>query len=93
MNYARSEDFKYLAGILQKNLSEYICLARYGKLARGIKAKIAEQAGCKALILYSDPVDYNPITDDLSFPRASWRMPGEFQEKIFLSLKSKHLNN
>ena len=87
MNYARSEDFKYLEGILPKNLSEFICLARYGKLARGIKANIAEQAGCKALILYSDPVDYNPQNDDLSYPTESWRMPGELLEKIFSVIK------
>ena len=37
-----------------------ICIARYGEIFRGNKARYAEQYGCIGLILFSDQADYAP---------------------------------
>ncbi|EJT97553.1 Zn-dependent exopeptidase [Dacryopinax primogenitus] len=38
-----------------------IALVQYGKLFRGLKVKAAEEAGCSACLIYSDPVDDNGV--------------------------------
>jgi hypothetical protein len=35
-----------------------ICIARYGKIFRGNKARFAEEYGCSGLILFSDSINY-----------------------------------
>ena len=62
-NYGRREDFELLAkyGV---NVSGAIVIARYGKLFRGSKADNANNAGAKALLIYSDPADYAPEGTD-----------------------------
>ena len=57
MNYARIDDFLYL----EKEgypIEDHVCIARYGKIFRGNKARYAENFGCIALILFSDEGDY-----------------------------------
>eukprot|EP01080_Neovahlkampfia_damariscottae_P009295 gene9295-1383_t len=56
VNYGRKEDFDHLKK-LNYNLTNSIVISRYGKLFRGIKVRNAEKAGCKGIIIYSDPQD------------------------------------
>jgi len=60
VNYGRYEDYEMLAS-LAVNVTGGVCIARYGYLFRGSKAKEAEKHGCIALIIYSDPVDYGGV--------------------------------
>ncbi|XP_078671117.1 putative N-acetylated-alpha-linked acidic dipeptidase [Branchiostoma floridae x Branchiostoma belcheri] len=55
VNFARAEDFQTLVQGLGVDVTGKICIARYGKIFRGNKAKLASQFGCAGLILYSDP--------------------------------------
>ena len=41
-------------------MTDAICFVRYGKIFRGNKARFAEQAGCKGMVLFSDKADYAP---------------------------------
>ncbi|MSR41335.1 MAG: M28 family peptidase [Phycisphaerales bacterium] len=56
VNYGTREDFAQLAtlGIETKGK---IALARYGGNFRGYKAKFAQDAGCSALVIFTDPSD------------------------------------
>ena len=56
VNYGRKEDFEYLKKI-GISLEGKIVIARYGGNFRGYKAKFAEEAGAKGLIIYTDPGD------------------------------------
>eukprot|EP00808_Paulinella_micropora_P019235 g67823.t1 len=56
VNYARREDFLLLQD-LGVSCSGRVAIARYGKGHRGVKAMLAQQFGCSALLLYSDPAD------------------------------------
>ncbi|EDV20314.1 uncharacterized protein TRIADDRAFT_64334 [Trichoplax adhaerens] len=60
VNYARQEDFVKLENDFKLTCKNRIAIARYGKIFRGDKARIAERFNCKGLILYSDPADYAP---------------------------------
>ncbi|XP_078674667.1 putative N-acetylated-alpha-linked acidic dipeptidase [Branchiostoma floridae x Branchiostoma belcheri] len=55
VNFARAEDFQTLVRDLGVDPTGKICIARYGKIFRGNKAKLAAQFGCAGLVLYSDP--------------------------------------
>ncbi|KAI8490332.1 hypothetical protein Bbelb_320700 [Branchiostoma belcheri] len=55
VNFARAEDFQTLVQDLGVDVTGKICIARYGKIFRGNKAKLSAQFGCAGLILYSDP--------------------------------------
>jgi len=61
VNYGRKKDFKKLTdnGI---NITDTICIARYGLIFRGDKVKFAEKYKCAALIMYSDPLDYSGVS-------------------------------
>lgn len=63
VDYARNEDFEKL-----KMDVEVICLARYGKISRMIKAENAKSHGCSGLVLYSDHEDYNPKGNQVFYP-------------------------
>ncbi|XP_063807477.1 N-acetylated-alpha-linked acidic dipeptidase 2-like isoform X2 [Pseudophryne corroboree] len=73
VNYARTEDFFYLARNMSINCTGKIVIARYGKIFRGNKVKNAMLAGAKGIILYSDPADYcapgvEPYPDGFNLP-------------------------
>ncbi|XP_019647645.1 PREDICTED: putative N-acetylated-alpha-linked acidic dipeptidase [Branchiostoma belcheri] len=55
VNFARAEDFQTLVRDVNVDPAGKICIARYGKIFRGDKAKLAAQFGCAGLVLYSDP--------------------------------------
>jgi len=57
VNYARVEDFMFLEEN-NINVRGNICIARYGLIFRGNKARYAENYGCIGLILFSDSADY-----------------------------------
>ncbi|KAI8505553.1 hypothetical protein Bbelb_167420 [Branchiostoma belcheri] len=73
VNFARAEDFQTLVRDLNVDPTGKICIARYGKIFRGNKAKLAAQFGCAGLVLYSDPeqcvADGWPVWPD------GWMMP------------------
>ena len=63
VNYGRLRDFEYIttnSSGPQLDLSQYICIVRYGQIFRGHMARLAEQHGCRGLLIYSDPYDYAP---------------------------------
>ncbi|HKP38972.1 MAG TPA: M28 family metallopeptidase, partial [Pyrinomonadaceae bacterium] len=49
-----------------------IAIARYGNSFRGVKAKVAEDNGAVALIIYSDPADDGYTQGDV-YPKGPWR--------------------
>jgi len=60
VNYGSKEDFEVLANKTSKyytDVTDKICIARYGQVFRGNKAKNAEDAGCVGLVIFSDPGD------------------------------------
>lgn len=56
VNYGLPADYAELSK-LGVTLKGKIALARYGKSHRAVKTHTAEQAGARALVLYSDPAD------------------------------------
>ena len=56
VNYGLPADYAELSK-LGVTLKGRIALARYGKSHRAVKTHTAEQAGARALVLYSDPAD------------------------------------
>ena len=86
VNYGREEDFLHIknSGI---NITDSICICRYGKLFRGDKVNFADKYGCSALILYSDPLDYAnasihewaPNNMGNVYPNTWWLPPSGFQ--------------
>nr|QHX41452.1 N-acetylated-alpha-linked acidic dipeptidase [Halisarca dujardinii]QIZ30868.1 N-acetylated-alpha-linked acidic dipeptidase [Halisarca dujardinii] len=73
VNYARREDFQNLTD-MGVNVSQCICLARYGQIFRGSKALVAQQNGCLGLVIYSDPIDYGPKKGFPAYPNG-WSLP------------------
>ncbi|KAF6019350.1 hypothetical protein EB796_022317 [Bugula neritina] len=71
-NYGREEDFHWLSVNKSVNFTDAIVLARYGKIFRSNKVKLAAELGAKAVILYSDPHDYTSPTDNSSYPNSWW---------------------
>ena len=87
VNYGRRKDFEEIAerGI---NLTDAICIARYGLIFRGDKAKFAKQHNCAALIMYTDPLDYAGVDlhswdpskgDNFAYPNSWWMPSSGFQ--------------
>ncbi|XP_071506201.1 N-acetylated-alpha-linked acidic dipeptidase 2-like [Diadema antillarum] len=75
VNYARSEDFDWLAKNRPDiNITGCIAIARYGKVFRGNKVLNAQTAGAVGIILYSDPADY-AIDGDISVYPDNWWLP------------------
>ncbi|GAN04315.1 glutamate carboxypeptidase [Mucor ambiguus] len=66
VNYGRINDFQFLIARGVK-VNGTIALIRNGKIARGLKVKIAEDMGCAGVVLYSDPEDDGPINDGAQF--------------------------
>ena len=86
VNYGREEDFSELAqrGI---NISGSICIARYGQIFRGDKTKFAQEHGCAALIIFTDPYNFanasiqswSPNSTASVYPDTWWLPPSSFQ--------------
>ncbi|XP_066535317.1 N-acetylated-alpha-linked acidic dipeptidase 2 [Hoplias malabaricus] len=74
VNYGRAEDFLKLEKEMKINVTDKIALIRYGKIFRGNKVKNAMLAGCKGIVLYSDPEDYCAEGVE-PFPQG-WNLPG-----------------
>jgi len=71
VNYGLPADYAELAR-LGVSLKGKIALARYGRSHRAVKTHTAEQAGARALILYSDPGD-DGETKGPAWPKGYWR--------------------
>ncbi len=71
VNYGRVEDYELLArnGVSVKGA---IAIARYGKVWRGIKPKLAAEHGALGCIIYSDPAD-DGYADQTVFPAGPMR--------------------
>ncbi|MBN3300977.1 FOLH1 carboxypeptidase, partial [Amia calva] len=65
----------YLTRNLSMSLNGTIALARYGRIFRGDKVKIASDYGCVGVILYSDPADYTVDGGGRVYPE-DWWLPG-----------------
>lgn len=69
------------------NLTGYICIVRYGRIYRGdkvcspgmrthtplcvLQARLAQQFGCRGLLIYSDPQDYAPLGEPV-YPHGAY---------------------
>ncbi len=71
VNYGLPADYADLA-TLGVSLKGRIALARYGRSHRAVKTHTAEQAGARALILYSDPGDDGEAKGP-AWPKGYWR--------------------
>jgi N-acetylated-alpha-linked acidic dipeptidase len=71
VNYGLPADY---AALLQRGvtLKDRIALARYGRSHRAVKVHQAQQAGARAVILYSDPEDDGPAKGP-AWPDGYWR--------------------
>lgn len=71
VNYGRREDFKLLQS-MNVNCSGKIVIARYGRVFRGDKVTNAQKCGAKAILIYNDPHDFAPVSDEDLFPHGWW---------------------
>ena len=71
VNYGLPADYAELAA-LGVSLKGKIALARYGRSHRAVKTHTAEQAGARALVLYSDPGDDGEAKGP-AWPKGYWR--------------------
>lgn len=70
-NYGTEQDYRTLKS-LGVDVAGKILLVRYGRVYRGIKAKLAEDHKAAGLLLYSDPADDGYVVGD-PYPRGPWR--------------------
>ena len=70
-NYGTAADYRALKR-LGVSVEGKILLVRYGRVYRGIKAKLAEHHKAAGLLLYSDPADDGYVVGD-PYPRGPWR--------------------
>jgi len=77
VNYGLPADYAELAA-LGVSLKGKIALARYGRSHRAVKTHTAEQAGARALLLYSDPGDDGEAKGP-AWPKGYWRGPQMLQ--------------
>lgn len=71
VNYGRPEDYETLRR-LGVDVRGKIVLARYGKVFRGVKARVAEENGAVGLLIYSDPADDGYMKGDI-YPDGPYR--------------------
>ena len=71
VNYGRVEDYEQLQrmGVSARGA---IAIVRYGKIFRGVKAKIAAEHGAVGCLIYSDPQDDGYFAGDV-FPKGPMR--------------------
>ena len=70
-NYGTEQDYRALKS-LGVSVEGKILLVRYGRVYRGIKAKLAEEHKAAGLLLFSDPSDDGYVVGD-PYPRGPWR--------------------
>ncbi|XP_072031805.1 N-acetylated-alpha-linked acidic dipeptidase 2-like isoform X2 [Amphiura filiformis] len=87
VNYGRIEDFQKLDEELKVNVTGKICIARYGKIFRGDKAKHAQQYGAVGLVIYSDPADYAADDNTADVYPHTWWLPGSGVQRGSLYIK------
>lgn len=80
-NFGRKSDYDQLVarGI---DLKDKVVIVRYGGLFRGLKVKLAEELGAKAVLIYSDPAEDNGITEKNgyeAYPNGPARNPSSVQ--------------
>ncbi|XP_033739730.1 putative N-acetylated-alpha-linked acidic dipeptidase isoform X2 [Pecten maximus] len=73
VNYGRIEDFVFLRDNQSISVEGKIVIARYGRIFRGDKVKIAQQFNATGIIMYTDPEDFN--MGNTTYPN-SWWLPG-----------------
>jgi N-acetylated-alpha-linked acidic dipeptidase len=71
VNYGLPPDYEALKA-LGVSVKDRIVIARYGRSHRAVKTYTAEQAGARALILYSDPADDGQVKGE-AWPKGYWR--------------------
>jgi N-acetylated-alpha-linked acidic dipeptidase len=71
VNYGLPPDYEQLQ-TLGVSVKDRIVVARYGRSHRAVKTHTAEQAGARALILYSDPAD-DGSERGAAWPDGYWR--------------------
>ena len=71
VNYGLPPDYEQLRA-LGVSVKDHIVVARYGRSHRAVKTHTAEQAGARAIILYSDPAD-DGVTKGPAWPDGYWR--------------------
>jgi N-acetylated-alpha-linked acidic dipeptidase len=71
VNYGLPPDYDALTA-LGISVKDRIVVARYGRSHRAVKTHTAEQAGARALILYSDPAD-DGFVKGPAWPDGYWR--------------------
>ncbi|KAJ5608838.1 hypothetical protein N7528_009405 [Penicillium herquei] len=81
VNFGTYEDFKKLssAGVL---LEGTIAIAKYGRIACGLKIKAAQEFGIVGVVVYNDPQDDGEVTEDNGYkvyPNGPARNPSAIQ--------------
>ncbi len=71
VNYGVPEDYVQLAN-MGIDVTGKIAIARYGKVYRGVKNKVAHEHGAVGLILFSDPSDDGYVKGPV-YPNGPWR--------------------
>jgi N-acetylated-alpha-linked acidic dipeptidase len=71
VNYGLPPDYEQLKK-LGVSAKDKIVVARYGRSHRAVKTHTAQQAGARALILYSDPADDGEVKGP-AWPNGYWR--------------------
>jgi N-acetylated-alpha-linked acidic dipeptidase len=77
VNYGLPGDYEALKKI-GVDVKGKIAIARYGNSFRGVKAKVAQDNGAAALIIYSDPADDGYVQGDV-YPKGPMRPEGSAQ--------------
>jgi N-acetylated-alpha-linked acidic dipeptidase len=77
VNYGLPGDYEALKKI-GVDVKGKIAIARYGNSFRGVKAKVAQDNGAVALIIYSDPADDGYVQGDV-YPKGPMRPEGSAQ--------------
>ena len=70
-NYGLPDDYDELRK-RRVSVRGKIVLVRYGESFRGVKAKVAQDAGARGIIIYSDPAD-DGYKQGRVYPRGPWR--------------------
>lgn len=80
VNYGRVEDYNVLGPNVSDTINGSIVIARYGKIFRGDKVRLAALHGASAIIIFSDPADYT-LDGDTSrvYPNDWWLPPSGAQ--------------
>ncbi|XP_060067563.1 putative N-acetylated-alpha-linked acidic dipeptidase [Ylistrum balloti] len=75
VNYGRVEDYNVLITKHSVNINGSIVIARYGKIFRGDKVKLAADHGAVGIIIFSDPADYTLDGDTSRVYPDDWWLP------------------